>query len=84
MNWVLIGIVIYAVSFVGIVIGTIIYYFRNPQRMNIHIRNSNPNVERFMQKALTLFAYLVIVGVAFNVIWGIITIIWTIIGRAHH
>jgi hypothetical protein len=82
MNWVLVGIVIYAVSFLGIIIGTIIYYFRNPQRMSINIHNPNPKVERFMQKALTLFAYLVIAGVAFNIIWGIITIVWIIIDRA--
>jgi hypothetical protein len=84
MNWVLIGIVIYAISFAGIIIGTIVYYFRNPQRMTIKIRNSNPKIERLIQQVLTIFTYLVVTCVAFNVIWGIIIIIWIVVDRANH
>jgi hypothetical protein len=72
MNWVLIGIIIYSVLFVTTIVGTIIYYFHHSQKMNSNVRELNPKVERFIFKALKLFAYLMNSLVAFNVIWGII------------
>jgi hypothetical protein len=82
MNWVLMGVVIYIVLFLGTVIGTILLYLHISRNMDVNIYDLNTKIEKIGQKGLNLLSSLIISIVVFNLIWGIIIIVWIIIDRA--
>ena len=78
MNWIIFWIITYFVLSISVVVGTIIYYIRHPDRME-KIPKRNLKIENIIYKFFKVYAYIMIVLVVFNAAIALILVIWLII-----